>query len=81
MAGLGISTYFVHNPSKNECNPPPPKQKGYFTQQLLSAAQGSVKLEASREGPAGGGYLFSPAVLLVPANNPHGSFCLAWKTC
>lgn len=35
----------------------------------------------SRRDPQEVGYLFSPAVFLVAANNPHGSFCLARKTC
>lgn len=56
-AGLGISILLGALPKMNAT----PKQKGYFTLQLLSAAQGSVKLEASRGGTRGRGLSVFPS--------------------
>lgn len=48
----------------------PPKQKGYLVQQLLSGPQGYSKVEGKSGRDSWVGYLFSPAVFSVPANNP-----------
>ena len=77
-AALGISTLFGTFPEMNAA----PQTEGLFHAAAFKCCPGIRKVGGkSGRGPREGVYLFSPAVLLVPANNPHGSFCLARKTC
>lgn len=58
-AGLGISTCFMAFPKV--ITMATPQIKGYFTQQLLSAAQGCSKLEASLGETRGRGLSVFPS--------------------